>query len=405
MTGALAGLRVIEVCNYVAGPHAGMIMADLGAEVIKVEPPDGEFSRSAAPVGAKGESLYFITCNRNKKSVVLDLKKPEGREIFRGLVKRSDVVLDNLRPGAMAKLGLDYATLSQINPRIISCSISGYGQTGPYRDRPGFDYLLQGYSGLADMIADEGGPPMTTRVSAIDLLGGIHGALGILAAVAARERTGEGQFVDIGLLNCAVSLFSYHVAGYFGTGHFPRRMPGSAHPYLVPSQIFKTKDSYMLVLTPQNAFFDKLCQIIGLPELPHDPRYANPRARSEHREELVALLQERLLTRTTAEWLEEMLAAEITVAPVNSVEEAMRDPQVLARHAIVEYEHPVEGNVTVVGNPVQMSGNPEVFRPAPALGEHTQETLADLLGYTNAEIEQLQAAGVCRLSSTAAVPT
>lgn len=393
--GVLAGLRVLEVANYIAGPHAGMILADLGAEVIKVEPPEGDFSRSAAPVAAHGQSLYFISCNRNKKSIVIDLKQQHGRQVFRELARHCDVVLDNLRPGVMAALGLDYQSLRQINRRIISCSISGYGQSGPYAQRPGFDYLLQGYSGLAYIIASEGGEPATTRVSAVDVVGGIHGALGILAAVAARERTGEGQAVDIGLLDGAVSLFSYHLAGYLNTGHLPPRLEGSAHPHLVPAQIFKTKDSHIIVLAPQNAFFRKFCEIIGLPELAEDARYATPRDRDEHRQELVDTMQRRLLAQTTAEWLKPLLDANLPAAPVNSVAEATRDPQVLARKAIVSFEQPGEGEVSVVGNPVKLSDNAESFQPAPALGQHTREVLAGLLGYDGATIEALVGERVC----------
>lgn len=396
MPGALRRVRVLELSNWLAGPHAGMILADLGAEVIKIEPPEGEASRQSTPLSPGGETGYFLNCNRNKKSLVLDLKTPQAKEVFYQLVRRSDVVLDNMRPGAMAKLGLDFETLRRLNPRIICCSISGYGQTGPYRDRRGYDYLLQGIAGIAHMVGSEDGPPVGTRLSIMDLLGGMHAAIGILAALAARDDTGEGQVVDIGLLDCAVSLLTYHITGYFATGRPPRRPKWSAHPHTMPAQIFPTKDGYVICMIPEDHYFRVTCECLGVPAVAGDPRFSKQRFRAQNREELSAIMEERFRTRTSAEWLEVLIPAGVTIGQVNSFEEAMRDPQVLARHAIVEYGHPREGKVTVAGNPVKLSANPEVFRPAPALGEHTHEILGGMLGYTDEEIERVMASGACR---------
>ena len=398
--GALSGIRVLELASYVAGPHAGMILADLGAEVIKIEPPGGDLTRRAPSGSINGESVYFLSCNRNKSSLVLDLTVPEGRAVFLDLVRVSDVVVYNFRPAVAERLGLLYTQLETVNKRLVCCSISGFGLSGPYRERPGFDYLLQGYAGVADAIGDEGGPPRGTRLSVVDLLGGIHGAVGILAALQERHRTGRGQQVDIGLLDGAFSLLSYHAAAMANLGVALEKPPGSAHPNLTPAQIFPTQDSYMVIMAPADDFFSRLCGVLGVPGMAADPRFATPLARKENRDALVAALSERLRQRRTDEWLELMIQAGVPSGPVYTVAQALADSHLASRRMVIETEHPRCGRVRMVGNPVALSDSPVLCAPAPVLGQHTVEILRTLLGYEAGKVHELLDGRACFATST-----
>jgi len=397
-SGALSGIRVLELASYVAGPHAGMILADLGAEVIKIEPPGGDFTRHAPSGSINGESVYFLSCNRNKRSLVLDLTTPEGRRVFLDLARVSDVVVYNFRPGVAERLGLLYSELEAVNPRLVCCSISGFGLSGPYRERPGFDYLLQGYAGVADAIGDEGGPPRGTRLSVVDLLGGIHGAVGILAALQERHRTGRGQQVDIGLLDGAFSLFSYHVAIMANLGIALEKPPASAHPSLAPAQIFPTKDSHIVIMAVTDDFFARLCQLLEVPGMAADPRFASPQGRKENRAAMVTILSERLRGRPTDEWMALLLEAGVPAGPVNDLRQAMADPHLVERQMIIETAHPHCGRVRMVGNPIKLSKSRTAHAPAPRIGQDTEVLLERLLGYDDVKIKGLVGAGICAAS-------
>lgn len=394
MEGALSGIRILDLTQTLAGPYGAMLLGDLGAELIKIEPPGGCLTRGTPPHFVHGDSTYFISLNRGKKSLILNLKEEAGRNIFCDLVKISDVVFENFRPGVMKRLGLDYEALSRINPRIVFCSLSGFGHTGPYRDRPGYDYIMQGIGGMMSLTGEPGAPPAKSGLSVIDHGTGLFAALGILAAVIARGRTGKGQFVDVSLLDTQISFLSYVGASYLIGGELPGKVPMSGHPSQVPMQLFMAKDDYIYILGGTDKFWAIFAGVIGKPELADDPRFKKMAGRYRHKQELLDTVSPVIAEKTVAEWMELLVEAGIPCGPINTVDKALADPQVLAREMVVEMEHPLGGKLRVPANPLKMSATPPIYAPPPTAGQHSAEILKRLLGYSEEKIEKLRADGI-----------
>ncbi|MBI4240213.1 MAG: CoA transferase [Candidatus Rokubacteria bacterium] len=388
----LQGLSVLDFSTNLSGPYCSMILGDLGADVIKVERPDGGDEARGMPPFVNGQSAPFMTFNRNKRSLTLNLKVPEAVDIALKLADRADALLENMKPGTLARLGLGHEVVSRRNPRIVYCSISGFGQTGPYRERGGFDLIAQGMSGLMSITGEEEGPPLRVPLPISDLCGGMFATIGILAGLAARERTGRGQRVDTSLLETPIALAVYEAAQYFATGEVPQRL-GAGHRTSAPYQAFRTKDGWITVGGAAQHFWVRLCRLLGLDHLVADPRFGSNADRVKHRKELAALLQERFERETSAHWLDRLEAEGIPAGPIYTYDQVFADPQVRDREMAVEVEHPVAGRTRVLGIPIKLSETRAVIRrPAPGLGEQTSEILAEL-GLGPAERERLQARG------------
>lgn len=389
----LDGLTVLDLSTQLSGPYCSMLLGDLGADVIKVERPDRGDDARAFPPFVNGESAPFMTFNRNKRSLTLNLKQPAGREICLRLAARADVLLENFRVGVAERLGLGYGQVSAVNPRIIYCSISGFGQTGPYRERGGFDLIAQGMSGLMSITGEETGPPLRVPIPLTDIGAGMFGAIGILAALRAREQTGRGQWVDTSLFETPIAWSVYEAASYFATGEVPTRL-GAGHRASAPYQPFRTKDGWLNLGAAGQQFWPKICEVLGLPELVKDPRFATNPERVKHRKELAALLQERFDRETTAHWLSRLEAEGVPAGPILTYDQVFADPQVRHREMAVEVEHPVAGRTRALGVPVKLSENPaRIRRPAPTLGQHTSEILKPL-GYSDDDLARLRAEAV-----------
>ena len=374
MPGALDHLLVLDLTSHLSGPYCAMMLADHGADVIKVEPPTGDSARNMPPF-INGESAPFMTWNRNKRSVVLDLKKPEDKQALLDLIDRADVLVENYRPGVLDRLGLGWDTLHARNPRLILASISGFGQTGPYSARGGFDLVTQAMSGLMSTNGPADGPPHRLPIAISDVTAGMFLAFGVLTAIEARHRTGEGQHVETSLLEAATSLAVYESAHYFATGTRPERI-GQAHRGSSPYQCFQTADGYITIGASQQKFFEQLCELLGCPDLPADPRFGRVADRVKHNDELVALLAEPLRQQPSAHWLTALEKLGIPAGPVLYYDEVFTNPQILARDMVVETNHPVTGPFRTMGVPVKLSATPGSVRaPAPRLGEHTQEVV------------------------------
>jgi crotonobetainyl-CoA:carnitine CoA-transferase CaiB-like acyl-CoA transferase len=389
------GVRVLDLSRMLAGPYGSMLMADLGAEVIKVEEPDGgdPMRLMGPPFLPNGESAYFLAINRNKKSVALDLTKPEGRQVFYDLVRVSDVVWDNFRPGIMAKLECDPPRLRALNPRLICCSISAYGQDGPYRDWPAFDLALQAMGGAMSVTGEEGRAPARMGLPMGDLAGGMFGAFAVAGALFRRERAGQGSVIDLSLLDAQVSLLTY-LAQYFWTdGKVPGPM-GSGHSSVVPYQALQTRDGHLIVAVFAEKFWGLFCRALGKTEWERDPRFVTNADRVRNREALIQLIEEIFKGRTTKEWLDLLHREGVPAAPIQRVDQVLADPQVLLRKMVTGLQHPTLGRLPSLGNPIKVDGAMEVpLAPPPALGEHTQEILTKLLGYTQAQIDGLRGNG------------
>jgi crotonobetainyl-CoA:carnitine CoA-transferase CaiB-like acyl-CoA transferase len=379
MAGALAGLRVIDLSGHLSGPFCAMQLADMGADVIKVEKPEGGDEARRMPPFVNGESAPFMVWNRNKRSVTIDLKSDPGRAQFLALLETADVLLENYRPGTMDRLGLGYEALKPRFPRLIYCAISGFGQTGPERARGGFDLMTQAMSGLMAVCGPADGPPHRLPIAISDVGAGLYAAIGILAALEARHRTGRGQYVETSLFEAAMSLGVYEAAHYFTTDEAPPRI-GQAHRGSSPYQVFKTADGWMTIGASQQNFWTRFCgNILGAPELLEDPRFKTNADRVKHNDVLIPLLQAKLETRPTAHWLGLLQEAGIPAAPVLTHDKVFTHPQTVARDMVVEVEHAKAGRSRTLGVPIKLSETPgAVRRAAPALGQHTDEVLAEL---------------------------
>lgn len=395
---ALEGIRILDLTQMLAGPYGSLILADLGAEVIKIEPPEGDKKRTLGGEAKVGhEDVGFYALNRNKRGMVLDLKVPEAREVFYDLARVADVVMDNFRPGVMDRLGIGYAALSRLDSRIITCSVSGYGATGPMRDYPSYDLVVQALAGPMSMTGEPGRPPVRMGLPVADLAGGIFAAHGIMAALLARERTGRGQRVDIGLLDGLVSMLVYFTSRYFAEGRSEEPV-GSGHPSLVPYQAFRARDRSFVVAVPTNRFWELLCRAIGLERLIDDPRFRTNDDRAAHRAELVPLLAETFAEKDAAHWVGLLRSEGIPTAPVNDLEGALHEPQVRARNMVIFQDHPTGARIAMSGNPIKLSDTPgETFTLAPLLGQHTEVILSEVLGYAPERIRALEAAGAIRV--------
>lgn len=391
MRGPLEGIRVTDLSHVLAGPACTMILADLGAEVIKVEPPDGDDARQFGPFKNE-QSGYFISINRNKKSICVNLKTEEGKKILRELIKISDVVVENFRPGTMKKLGFPYEEMKKINPGIIYCSICGFGHdTLPeYSSKPAYDMVVQGYSGLMSITGPEGGPPVRVGTSIGDLVAGHHAAIGILSALIHREKTGEGQHVDISMLDGLVYFLENAIVRYTMTGEIPGPL-GTAHPTITPFQAFKTKDHYIITPIGNDKLWALFCEAIGRVDLIENPKFKTNPLRNENKKELIPILEEVMVKKTTQEWMEIFDKYNLPYSPINTIDKVVNDPVVNYRKMVVEIEQPGVGKVKITGTPFHLSETPgEVRAPAPLLGEHTEEVLKGLLNYTDEEIKTLK---------------
>ncbi len=392
--GPLAGLTVVDLTRVLSGPYCSMTLADLGARVIKVEHPvRGDDTRAWGPPFLGSESAYFLSVNRNKESVTLDFKTTEGREILDRLVARADVLVENFRPGTLANVGLDATTLRARYPRLIYCAISGFGQTGPRRDEPGYDAVMQAEGGLMSVTGDAGGPPYRLGVAIADIVSGMWAAQGVLAALVARDRTGQGQVVDVGMLDATAALLTYQAAIYFATGQPPGRL-GNRHPTIVPYESLPTADGDVVVAVGNDAIWRRFCEVIDAPDLLADERFATNRDRVSHYDALKPRLDAIFRQRSRRAWIDVLTPAGVPCGSVRDIGEVFADPQIAAREMLHTLPHPVAGDVRVTGVPVKLSDTPGTVRTAPpTLGQHTEAVLAEL-GYTHADVSRLREAGV-----------
>lgn len=402
MAGPLGHVRVLELSRVLAGPWAAQTLADLGATVIKVEKPGaGDDTRSWAPPYARTsdgrpgvETAYFLSANRGKRSVTIDIASPEGQRLVRGLAGWSDVVIENFKVGGLARYGLDYPSLRALKPALVYCSITGFGQTGPYSNRPGYDFMIQGLGGLMSITGEPderpGGAPMKVGVAVADLFTGLYATIAILGALAHRDRTGEGQHIDMALLDSQIAMLANQGMNYLTTGVAPRRL-GNAHPNIVPYQVFAASDGHLIVAVGNENQYRRLCEVVGRPQLATDQRFASNEMRVKHREEMGRLLGEAFGTRSMREWLDALERAGVPCGPINKLDEVFDDPQVRARGMRIDLPHPTLGSVPSVANPIRYSATPIAYRSAPpTLSADTDEVLRDILYLTPSEIEKLR---------------
>jgi crotonobetainyl-CoA:carnitine CoA-transferase CaiB-like acyl-CoA transferase len=391
--GPLEGLLVLDLSRILSGPYCTQILGDLGARVIKVERPGaGDDTRRWGPPWVGSSAAYFQSANRNKESVALDLKTASGREAALRLARRADVAVENFRPGTAEALGLGYARLAEENPRLIYASISGFGQTGPYRELPGYDAIAQGMGGMMAITGEPEGAPVRAGVAIADIGAGMWAAIGILAALRAREATGRGQYVDVSLVDGQIAWLTYVASNYFATGELPRRL-GSAHPNIVPYQAMPAADGFIMLAVGNDDLWRRFCAAIDWPELADDPRYATNPDRVGNRDRLLPQLEARLRTRGMSDWLERFRRAGVPAGPIHDMARIESDPQVQAREMVVSLPHPEVGEVRLTGIPVKLSATPGAVRSAPPLlGQHTDAVLAEI-GYTPEEIAAMRARG------------
>ncbi|MEE4752183.1 CaiB/BaiF CoA-transferase family protein [Pseudomonas alliivorans] len=406
MMGALSHIRVLDLSRVLAGPWAGQILADLGADVIKVERPVcGDDTRSWGPPFLKDEAgqntteaAYYLSANRNKQSVTIDFTRPEGQQLVRELVAKSDIVIENFKVGGLAAYGLDFASLKAVNPKLIYCSITGFGQTGPYARRAGYDFMIQGLGGLMSLTGrpdgDEGAGPVKVGVALTDILTGLYSTTAILAALAHRDQNGTGQHIDMALLDVQVACLANQAMNYLTTGVAPRRL-GNAHPNIVPYQDFPTADGDFILTVGNDSQFRKFAEVAGQSQWATDPRFLTNKLRVANRGELIPLIRQATVFKTTAQWVDELEAAGVPCGPVNDLAQVFADPQVLARGLAIELPHTLGGRVAQVASPIRLSETPVEYRRAPPLlGEHTSEVLQALLGMSEGEVAALKGAGV-----------
>jgi len=406
MSGPLSHIKVLDLSRVLAAPWAAQNLADLGAEVIKVERPlKGDDSRTYAPPYLKDdqgketrESAYFCAANRGKKSITVNISKPEGQQLVRELAKQCDVLVENYKVGDLARYGLGYDDLKKDNPGLIYCSVTGFGQTGPDKDRPGYDFMAQGMGGLMSITGERddlpGGGPQRVGVPIIDLTTGMYATIAICAAIANRAVTGKGQWIDVALLDSCVAFLANQAMNYFATGDSPRPL-GNAHPNIVPYQTFKTADGALILACGNDNLFNKFCDVAGCAHLAKDPRYSTNGERVKNRDEITRLLNEIFLKRPTREWVKLLDEAGVANGPINTIEKVFEEPQVQARGLKIELPHAVAGKVPLVASPMKFSGTPIKHEvPPPALGQHTDEILSGVLKKNEAEIARLKAAGI-----------
>lgn len=402
MKGALSHLRVVDLSRVLAGPWASQILADMGADVIKIERPgSGDDTRGWGPPFLKDEAgndtteaAYYLGANRGKKSLTLNIAAPEAQEIIRHLVKDADVFIENYKVGDMARYGLSYQDLKQINPRIVYCSITGFGQTGPMAEIAGYDFIVQGLGGLMSITGEHddlpGGGPQKVGVAVADIMTGLYSTIAILAAIEHRHSSGEGQYIDMALLDVQVATIANMNMNYLCSGKVPGRQ-GNAHANIVPYQVFNAADGELILAVGNDTQFAKLCAVLGCPEIAGDERYAKNANRVRHRDALLPLLQQRLVTRSVAQWVEVLQPEGVPCGPVNSLAQTFANPQVIHRQMRVDLPHPLAGSVPSVANPIKFSGTPIQYGDAPpTLGQHSDQVLKEYVGLSDAEIEALR---------------
>jgi len=404
MTGPLHGIRVFDMTRILAGPSCTQMLGDLGADVIKIERPGtGDDTRRFAPPflpdadgNETGESAYFTCANRNKRSMTLDVNHPKGQELARRMIAKCDIFADNFKTGGLAKYGLDYDSLKGGNPGLIYCSITGFGQTGPYAKRPGYDVLIQAMGGFMSVTGDPDGEPQKAGIPVSDLIAGMYAGVAINAALRHREVTGEGQFIDIGMLDTTAAILSIMGANYLATGEVPKRL-GNAHPNIVPYQSFPTADGDIILAVGNDGQFERLCEFAGCPELVADERFATNGARVTNRDALIPILRDILMTKRSKHWLEGLKENNVSCGPINRLDQVFDDPQVQARGMKLHMDHPATRGrgVDMVGSPMRFSASPTSYRHAPPmLGQHTDEILKEVVDATEAEIIEWRAEGV-----------
>lgn len=402
--GALNGIRVLDLSRVLAGPWCGQILADLGAEVIKIERPKvGDDTRSWGPPWMKDDSgqdtqeaAYYQSTNRNKLSVAIDIASPDGQELIKALIQDTDVVIENYKAGSLKKYGLDYGSLSAINPKLVYCSITGFGQNGPRAEEPGYDFIIQGMGGLMSVTGERddlpGGGPQKVGVAFSDLATGLYSTIAIQAALLNRHVTGLGQYIDMALLDVQIATMANQGMNYLSSGNIPKRY-GNSHANIVPYQVFKASDRDFIIACGNDTQFIQLCRSIGLPDLPNDARFARNADRIKHRDEIIGILQTHFLTKTADEWVDAIYAAKVPVGVINNLEQAFQEPQVIAREMLVEMNHPQREKLKVIGSPIKLSRTPVEYKTAPPLlGEHTQAVLGRVV--SSEKLAELKEKGV-----------
>ena len=401
-SGPLAGIRVLDMSRILAGPWVGQLLADLGAEVIKIERPGkGDDTRAWGPPFVKdrdgndtSDAAYFMCANRGKQSLTLDIAKPEGQQIIRELAQKSDVLLENYKVGDLKRYGLDYDSLSPLNPRLVYCSITGFGQTGPYRDRAGYDFMIQGMAGVMSITGERddlpGGGPQKVGVAIADLMTGMYSTVGIVSALHERHTSGKGQHIDMALLDSTVAWLANQNANYLIGGEVPTRM-GNAHPNVMPYQTFRTQDGDIIIATGNDGQFQRLCEAAGIPDVGSDPRYASNALRIKNRDTCTASVAAELKKKTTAEWVTLLETVGVPCGPINRLDQVYADPQVQHRGIKIDVPHPKAGSVSLVANPIKFSRTPIAYdMPPPLVGEHVEVVLRGVLGKSDAEIAALR---------------
>ena len=396
MSHPLNGVTIIELGQIIAGTYGGQVLSDLGAEVIKVETPNGDLGRIPSVAPINGESGLFLTFNRNKKSIVIDLKTEEGLELFYELVKKADVVIDNFRPGVLDRLKINYEILSKINSKLIQCSVTGYGESGEYANLPALDIIIQSITGYMAITGEPDRPPVRTGIPLADLSGGIFSSQAIMAALYKREKTGKGSSINLSMFDGMLSLLTYLGTVWLTKGELPIP-PGSSHMYSVPWQAFKVKDGYVVIATRQEVFWERMCDAMNIQDIKVDDRFATNPKRVENRDILVPLLEKVFLEKTVKDWIDLFRESEVPCAPVNNLDGAFGEPPVIERDMIVKYDHPTAGEIKLPGNPMKFSDVSEIIsKPAPTLGQHTEEVLTSLLGMDAERIKELKSKNVIK---------
>lgn len=408
MSGALAGLRVLDLTRVLAGPSSTQMLGDMGADVLKVERPgSGDDTRKWGPPflkhrdgGDSKESAYYLSANRNKRSIAIDIAKPAGQALVLRLLEHCDVLVENYKVGDLERYGLAYGQLKDRFPRLVYCSITGFGQTGPYAKRAGYDFLAQGMGGIMSLTGDPAGEPVKVGIGNADLITGLYAGFAILAALRHRDHCGQGQHVDMALLDCQLALMTYEAENYLLSGQEPIRR-GNGHPNIVPYQVFRAADGHLILAVGNDGQFAKFCQFAGLDSLAQDPRFATNPARLEHRDELISLLADTIIRHPRAHWLEGLEIQGVPAGPVNTLPETFADPQIQARAMVVRADHRHAEDVPLLNSPIHMSATPpQVRRAPPVLGQHTAEVLAELLGLDAAAIAELSLAGTIEDASS-----